>query len=126
MIKTLEEYIQESIQAGKLAKAHKRRQEVRKLLDYYAGDNTSQYIADKFKISAFQEHPPANFNITKRFINRMSRIYTLGASRNINSRYDKLTYIKDYKMKHIEKMTRLISTLKHFSSSSIFDLIFFS
>ena len=111
MIKTLEEYIQESIQAEKLLKAQKRRKEVRKLLDYYAGDNTSQYIADKFKISAFQEHPPSSFNITKRFINRMSRIYTLGASRNINSKYDKLSYIKDYKMKHIEKMTRLIGTI---------------
>ena len=111
MIKTLEEYIQESIDSHKKMKAKRRREEVRKLIDYYAGDNTTQYIKDKFKIKAFKEHPPSNFNITKRFINRMSRIYTLGANRNVNSRYDKLTYIKDYKMKHIEKMTRLIGTI---------------
>ena len=111
MIKTIEEYINDSISTEKFLKAQERRQEVQKFLDYYAGDNTEQYITDKFKIQAFQEHPPSNFNITKRFINRMSRIYTLGANRNVNSKYDKLTYLKDYKMKHIEKMTRLIGTI---------------
>ena len=109
--KTLQELIRESISTDKLLKSHQRRKEVRKLLDYYAGDNTEQYIQDKFKIQAFQEHPPANFNITKRFINRMSRIYTLGAERNVSNQYEKLAYLKDYKMKHIEKMTRLIGTI---------------
>tara|TARA_Y100000593_G_scaffold93587_1_gene189038 strand:- start:2557 stop:3906 length:1350 start_codon:yes stop_codon:yes gene_type:complete len=111
MIKTIEEYIKESVTTEKFLHAQSRRKEVQKYLDYYAGDNTFQYIKDKFKIQAFQEHPPSNFNITKRFINRMSRIYTLGANRNVNDKYDKLTYIKDYKMKHIEKMTRLIGTI---------------
>tara|TARA_Y100000593_G_scaffold33276_1_gene65448 strand:+ start:8069 stop:9421 length:1353 start_codon:yes stop_codon:yes gene_type:complete len=111
MTKTVEEYIKESLQDSKVFKAAHRRREVRKFLDYYAGDNTQQYIEDKFKIAAFKEHPPSNFNITKRFINRMSRIYTLGANRNVNATYDKLTYVKNYKMKHIEKMTRLIGTI---------------
>ena len=111
MIKTLEEYINESVQAEKRLRSQQRRTVVRKLIDYYAGDNTAQYISKRFKINAFKEHPPSNFNITKRFINRMSRIYTLGANRNVNKRYDQLTYIKDYKMKHIEKMTRLIGTI---------------
>ena len=111
MIKTFQEIIKDNLTLEKKLKATQRRNEVRKLLDYYAGDNTEQYIKDKFKISAFQEHPPSNFNITKRFVNRMSRIYTLGANRNVNNRYDRLTYLKDYKMKHIEKMTRLIGTI---------------
>lgn len=111
MTKTIEERIKESVSTQKILYAQERRKEVRKYLDYYAGDNTRQYIKDKFKIQAFKEHPPSNFNITKRFINRMSRIYTLGANRNVNPKYDKLTYVKDYKMKHIEKMTRLIGTV---------------
>ena len=110
-MKTVEQIIKESISTEKYLKAQGRRKEVQKYLDYYAGDNTYQYIEDKFKISAFQEHPPSNFNITKRFINRMSRIYTLGANRNVNEKYKKLSYLKDYKMKHIEKMTRLIGTI---------------
>tara|TARA_Y100001938_G_C8086992_1_gene432652 strand:- start:1108 stop:2433 length:1326 start_codon:yes stop_codon:yes gene_type:complete len=111
MIKTVDDYIKDALGVQKQLHAAEKRKEIRKALDYYAGDNTEQYISDRFSIKAFQEHPPSNFNITKRFINRMSRIYTLGANRNINDTYDKLTYLKDYKMKHIEKMTRLLGTV---------------
>ena len=41
----------------------------------------------------------------------MSRIYTVGADRNINKRYDNLSTLKDSKMKHIERMTRLLGTI---------------
>ena len=88
-----------------------RRQLVNKYLDFYAGDNTDQYIISHFKSEAFQEIPPISFNITRRFIDRMSRIYTLGAQRNVNTTYDNLVVFKDFKMKHIEKMTRLLGTL---------------
>ena len=88
-----------------------RRQEVNKYLDYYSGDNTKQYIQSKFKASAFQEIEPVCFNITKRFIDRMSRIYTQKASRNVSSQYDQYAYKKDNSMKHIEKMTRLLGTV---------------
>ena len=103
--------INDSIKDEKAAIRAKRRQHIIKLLDYYTGDNTNQYIIDRFKTTAFQEVPPASLNITKRFIDRMSRIYTLGASRNINEQYDKLTILKDVKMKHFEKMSRLIGTV---------------
>ena len=41
----------------------------------------------------------------------MSRIYTVGADRNVSKRYDQLTVLKDSKMKHIERMTRLIGSV---------------
>ena len=43
----------------------------------------------------------------------MSRIYSLGASRTTNKQkdYDTLTRFKDFKMKHLEKMTRLLGTV---------------
>ena len=47
-------------------------------------------------------------------IDKMSRIYTLGASRTLQSKndeYAQLTRFKDFKMKHIEKMTKLIGTV---------------
>ena len=88
-----------------------RRELVNKFLDYYSGDNVDQYINDRFKAAAFQEIPPVCFNLMRRLIDRMSRIYTLGASRNVNDQYKQMTIMKDYKMKHIEKMTRLLGTV---------------
>lgn len=47
-------------------------------------------------------------------IDKMSRIYTLGASRTLSSmqeNYNYLTKLKDFKLKHIEKMTKLVGTL---------------
>ena len=41
----------------------------------------------------------------------MSRIYTVGADRNVNKKYDSLSVLKDAKMKHIERMTRLVGSL---------------
>ena len=41
----------------------------------------------------------------------MSRIYTIGASRNVNKAYKDFSALKDSKMKHIERMTRLIGTI---------------
>jgi len=41
----------------------------------------------------------------------MSRIYTVGANRNVNKQYNELTIKKDARMKHVERMTRLIGTV---------------
>lgn len=103
--------IKESISAARLYSEKKRRDNVGKMLDYYSGNYTDQYIQKRFAAKVWQEVPIVNFNITKRFIDRMARIYTLGASRNINNTYDKLTRYKDTKMKHIEKITRLLGTV---------------
>ena len=53
----------------------------------------------------------SNFNMTKRFIDRMARTYTLGAVRNAGKKYEQLTVFKNFKMKHIEKMTALLGSL---------------
>ena len=94
--------------------AAERRKLIYKFLDYYTGENTNRYIKDKFSIKAFNEVPLSSFNITKRFIDRMARVYTLGASRTLSSNqteYDALTFNKDYTFKHLEKMTKLLGTI---------------
>jgi len=103
--------IKESVQQTKLIKSQQRRRHIQKMLCYYSGESTDQYIKDKFTPKAYQEVGFSNFNITKRFIDRMSRIYTLGAVRSNGKVYEKLTYLKNMKFKHIEKMTSLLGTV---------------
>jgi hypothetical protein len=105
------ELIKESIRELKLTNAKKREDHIEKLLDYYNGNNTAHYIERMFATAAFREIPPVESNITRRFINKMSRIYTIGANRNAGDRYDELTILKSARMKHIERMTRLVGTI---------------
>ena len=108
---TVEEIIAESIKEYKLGQSKARRREIYKLIDYYSGTETQKYIQRFFDADAFREIPVYSANFTKRFINKMSRIYNVGANRNVSSRYDELTVKKDAKMKHIEKMTRLVGSV---------------
>ena len=103
--------IKESIKELKLNNAKQREDHIEKLLDYYNGNNTSAYIQNMFSGQAFREIPPVETNITRKFINKMSRVYTVGANRNVNDRYDELTILKATRMKHIERMTRLCGTI---------------
>ena len=105
------EAIKDSLNVLKIENHRKRESYVHKLLDYYNGNNTDYYIKGRFDLDAFREVPSYQSNITKKFINKMSRIYTVGADRNINKKYDNLSVLKDAKMKHIERMTRLIGTI---------------
>jgi hypothetical protein len=108
---TVEDIIKKSITDAKQLNQKKRRNWVRKMLNYYGGNDTKQYIKNYFSASAFQEIPSYNANFTRRFINKMSRIYTVGANRNVNKQYDALTIKKDARMKHVERMTRLMGTV---------------
>ena len=108
---TVDQIIKESIRDLKLAHAKQRRKEIYKLIDYYSGTETQKYIEGYFDADAFREIPLYSANFTKRFINKMSRIYNVGANRNVNSSYDQLVVKKDARMKHIEKMTRLVGTI---------------
>ena len=108
---TAEEIIKKSITESKLSNQKSRREWVRKMLNYYGGNETNQYISKYFNSSAFQEVPCYNANFTRRFINKMSRIYTVGTSRNVGKQYDQLTIKKDARMKHVERMTRLMGTV---------------
>ena len=108
---TQTDIIQESLQNLKVYNHREREGYINKLLDYYNGNATFQYISSRFDLEAFREVPPYEANITKKFINKMSRIYTVGADRNVNDKYQDLTFLKDSKMKHIERMTRLIGTI---------------
>ena len=103
--------LQEAIKELKLHNAKKREDHIEKLLDYYNGNDTANYISKMFSGAAFREIPPVESNITRKFINKMSRIYTIGANRNVNSKYDELTVLKSARMKHVERMTRLCGTI---------------
>ena len=108
---TVEQIIQDSVKEFKKNQAQKRRRHIRKLIDYYCGTNTTNYISQYFDADAFREIPCYQANFTKRFVNKMSRIYNVGANRNVNNNYDNLTVMKDARMKHIERMTRLIGSV---------------
>lgn len=103
--------IKDSVKETKILKSKLRRKHIQKMLCYYSGESTDQYISDKFSAKAYQEVGISNYNITKRFIDRMSRIYTLGAVRSNGALYKDLTYLKNMKFKHIEKMTSLLGTV---------------
>ena len=108
---TVEQIIQESIKEFKQQQSRKRRRHIRKLIDYYCGTDTSRYISQYFDADAFREVPCYQANFTRRFINKMSRIYNVGAARNVNNAYNNLTTMKDARMKHIERMTRLVGSV---------------
>ena len=110
MVFTPREIIQDSLKNFKQEQAKARREEVRKFLDYYSGSLTDQYIESYFNTDAFQEIPHYNTNIVKKFVNRMSKIYTIGAKRNVNDKYTELTSVKNARMKQMERMTRLLGT----------------
>jgi len=110
MVLTAREIIQDSLTNFKEEQAKARREEVRKFLDYYSGSLTEQYIEGYFKSDAFQEIPHYNTNIVKKFVNRMSKIYTIGAKRNVSDRYLNLTSVKNARMKQMERMTRLLGS----------------
>ena len=108
---TVEQIIQESVKEFKQHQARARSDHLRKLIDYYCGSDTAKYISKYFDAKAFREVPCYEANFTKRFINKMSRIYTVGANRNVGNAYSNLTVMKDSRMKHIERMTRLIGSV---------------
>ena len=108
---TVEEIIAQSVKDAKQSNQQKRREWVRRMLNYYGGNATGNYIKDYFAADAFREIPCYNANFTRRFINKMSRIYTVGTNRNVNRQYDLLTIKKDARMKHVERMTRLMGTV---------------
>jgi len=111
MIETAQEIIKKSVLGLKHENSLQRRRMIEKYIDFYGGENTAQYIAHRFNLDAFKEIPPACFNFTRKFIDRMARIYTLGATRSVNDTYSNMTINKNASFKHIEKMTRLVGTI---------------
>ena len=105
------DYLKQSLQDHKLGRLKQKRIEIEKYLDFYTGTSIGQYIEPYFDTQSFQEVPVYEANVTKKFINKLSRIYTLGSKRNVNEAYDVLTQKKDSVFKHLERMTRLLGTL---------------
>ena len=114
-----EDIIKKSISDLKLHKSQDRRKHIEKLINYYTGTDTWKYIAGNegnyFDAKSFNEVPPYAMNLTKKFIDKKSRIYTLSPNRGLGNKaadklYDSLLFYKDLRMKHIERMTNLIGT----------------
>ena len=110
----INQLIRDKLTEAKLMNSQLKREEIRKFLDYYSGTSTESYIKRYFSGDAFSEIPPSVTNFTRKFINKISRIYTLGAMRttgNASELYNSLTPTKDVRMKHSERMTRLLGTI---------------
>lgn len=110
----MEKMLKDKLLETKLMMSHARRKEIRKHLDYYSGVSTEQYISNYFNGDAFSEIPPTVTNFTRKFVNKISRIYVLGAKRTVGDsteRYEELIPTKDVRMKHSERMTRLLGTV---------------
>ena len=111
MAQYAKDLIRQSIQDDKLHRLNAKRKEIEVYLNFYTGTSIHQYIKPYFDSIPFQEVPVYEMNITKKFINKMSKIYTLGAVRNVNKKYSNYTSKKDVTFKHIERMTRLLGTI---------------
>ena len=111
MASNADNFIKQSIQDVKLLRLQQKRKEIEVYLNFYTGTSIHQYIKPYFDAVPFQEVPVYEMNITKKFINKMSKIYTLGAVRNANKKYAHYTRRKDTDFKHIERMTRLLGTI---------------
>lgn len=110
----INQLIRDKLTEAKLMNSQLKREEIRKFLDYYSGTSTDSYIKRYFSGDAFSEIPPSVTNFTRKFINKISRIYTLGAMRttgNASELYNSLIPTKDVRMKHSERMTRLLGTI---------------
>ena len=110
----IQRVLKDKLLETKLMISHSRRNEIRKHLDYYSGVSVEQYITNYFNGDAFREIPPSVTNFTRKFINKISRIYSLGANRNVGDateRYQELIKTKNVRMKHSERMTRLLGTI---------------
>ena len=68
---TVDQIIKESVKDTRLNVQKQRREWVRKMLDYYGGNYTSQYIEGYFDSDSFREIPTYNANFTRRFINNL-------------------------------------------------------
>ena len=102
MAQYAKDLIIQSIQDTKLRRLDAKREEIETYLNFYTGTSIRQYIKSYFDAIPFQEVPVYEMNITKKFINKMSKIYTLGAVRNVNKKYDFYTRKKNVSFKHIE------------------------
>ena len=110
----INQLIRDKLTEAKLMNSQLKREEIRKFLDYYSGTSTDSYIKRYFSGDAFSEIPPSVTNFTRKFVNKISRIYTLGAMRttgNASELYNSLIPTKDVRMKHSERMTRLLGTI---------------
>lgn len=111
-----EDIIKESIKDFKAEQSRKRRHHVEKMINYYMGQNTDQYIDQYFSADTFREVPLYKVNVTKKFIDKLAGVYRNAPRRKIggvydNPRYESLVHKKNLRLKHIERMTRLLDVI---------------
>ena len=107
--------IKKAVSDYKANKSKNRRNHVNRLIDYYTSSGTNKYIERFFSPDIYNDVPLYTINITKKFIDKMSRIYTNPPIRKFGTRenvkYNKHIGSKDSYLKHVEKMNNLIGTV---------------
>ena len=81
-------------------------------IDYYTYSNTERFIRKYFKGSLLKEIPLYTQNFTQRLINRVSMVYKNAPIREVgNDAYVDFIGKKDYELKRVERLHRLLGTL---------------
>ena len=111
-----EDIIKESIKEFKAEQSRRRRHHVEKMINYYMGQNTDQYIDEYFSADTFREVPLYKINVTKKFIDKLAGVYRNAPRRKVggtydNPRYEGLIHKKNLRLKHVERMTRLLDVI---------------
>ena len=111
-----EDIIKESIKEFKAEQSRRRRHHVEKMINYYMGQNTDQYIDEYYSEDTFREVPLYKINVTKKFIDKLAGVYRNAPRRKVggtydNPRYEGLIHKKNLRLKHVERMTRLLDVI---------------
>ena len=87
-----EDLIKESIKDFKADQSRRRRRHVEKMINYYMGQNTDQYIDQYFSADTFREVPLYKVNVTKKFIDKLAGVYRNAPRRKVGGIYDNPRY----------------------------------
>jgi len=111
-----EKVIKKSIKDFKLEQSRARRKKVEEHLNYYTGTDTDKYIKQYFSADTYQEIPNYTINITKKLVDKNSRLYVMNPIRHVGGKiqtrkYEQLTPYKNLRFKHLDKMSTLLGVV---------------
>lgn len=105
---------------------------VQKLIDFYNGEHKS-YLKKYLKLKDLDDFPYYETNITKRIIRKLAEVYKMAPIRyfgdKINDKYEKVTKIKNIRMKTVERQSKLLGIVgvrpivKQYGKEKVFDYI---
>jgi len=100
---------------------------IQKLIDFYNGEQIP-YLKEYIKLKNLDDFPFYETNITRRIIKKISEVYKKAPIRYLNEtrndKYEKLTALKNIKMKLAERQSRLLGIIgvrPYINEKGIFD-----